>query len=79
MKMNTRAGIKKAGAGRRPAGRYELRNGEYRKPIPLSSLKTLIGELLLFGDKQREEFWLLFEVLLLEYVQNIPDKPESTN
>jgi len=38
---------------------------QYPKATPMSSLKLAIGELLLFGNKQRKEFWLLFEALLV--------------
>ena len=70
MKVRTKAAIKKAGAGRRPAGQHKLRYEAYRKPAPLSSLKVQIGELLLFGDKQRRELWSLFEVLLVQYLED---------
>ncbi len=67
MNKNARAAIKKAGAGRQPAGRYKLQNRTYPKPAPLSSLKTLIGEILLFGNKQRKEFWWLFDSKLRQF------------
>lgn len=40
----------------------------YCKPVPLSSLKEQIGELLLFGNEQRREFWWLLESLLIQYL-----------
>lgn len=76
MNMNTRAAIKKAAAGT-AAKKNELHNKAYRKPVPLSSLKTLIGELLIFGNKERKEFWQLFEVLLTQYVQNLTEYPSE--
>ncbi|NIV13965.1 MAG: hypothetical protein GWN62_22615 [Aliifodinibius sp.] len=67
MNKNTRAGIKKA-AGLTAAGQKQLHNKAYHKSVQLSSLKTLIGEFLLFGNKQRKEFWILFESRLRTYV-----------
>lgn len=39
----------------------------YLDHSPKSSLKLQIGELLLFGNKQRRELWNLFEILLRQY------------
>lgn len=65
------------------AKRYELQTKTYPKTAQLSSLKVFIGELLLFGNKQRKEFWELFGILLTQYVQNLTEytsePPESTN
>jgi hypothetical protein len=51
------------------AGKSELRIEPYQKSEPLSNLKLKIGELLLFGNKQHSEFWSLFEVLLIQYIE----------
>ena len=53
--------------GQQAAPKYYLQGKSYRKPKPLSSLKLQIGELLLFGDKDRGELWSLLEVLLRQY------------
>jgi hypothetical protein len=54
-----------------PAAREsKLRIEPYQQSAPLSSLKLQIGELLLFGNKQRREFWSVFEVLLRQYLGN---------
>ena len=67
MNMNTRAAIKKA-AGLTAAKKNKLRYKAYRKPAQLSSLKTLIGELLIFGNKERKKTWWLFDLKLRQYV-----------
>jgi len=67
MNKNARAGIKKA-AGLTAAGQKQLHKESYQKSAQLSSLKILIGEFLLFGNKQRKEFWWLFESKLRNYV-----------
>ena len=84
MKMETRAGIKKAGAGRRPAGRYKLRYEAYRKPAPLSrsNLKENIGLLLChlqspLTPQQRRIGWQLFEVLLRQYTEYASERPRA--
>lgn len=59
------------------AKKYEAQNRTYPKTTQLSSLKVFIGELLLFGDRKRKEFWQLFEVLLTDYVQNLTDYPSE--
>ena len=66
MNMNTRAAIKKAAAGT-AAKKNKLRYEAYRKPITLSSLKTLIGEILLFGNKERKETWWLLDSKLRQF------------
>ena len=40
-----------------------------------STLKLLIGEVLLFGNKQRNEFWQFFEALLAQFYQTSPQNP----
>jgi hypothetical protein len=50
------------------AGKKKLQNETYPKPAQLSSLKMLIGELLIFGNKERKETWWLFETKLRQYV-----------
>ena len=59
------------------AKKNELHHKVYTKPIMLSSLKILIGEILLFGNKQRKEVWVLFEVLLTQYVQSLTEHPSE--
>jgi hypothetical protein len=39
----------------------------YQKSEPLSSLKIQIGELLLFGDKEKKVFWPFFDAMLRRY------------
>ena len=80
MKMKTRTAIKKAGAGRRPAGRHKLRCEAYRKPAPLSrsNLKENLGLLLChlqspLTQQQRRIGWQLFEVLLRQYLQSLTE------
>lgn len=51
------------------AGKIKLHDEAYQKAESLSSLKLQIGELLLFGNKQRKEFWSLFEILLIQYIE----------
>jgi len=52
-------------------------NRGYQKATPRSSLKLGIGELLLFGNKQQEEFWPLFEALLVQLYQGISQNPHE--
>ena len=68
MNMNTRAPIKNA-AGLTAAGEKKLHNGTYSKPARLSNLKILIGEILLFGNKQRKEFWWLFDSKVRQFYE----------
>ncbi|MCP4611792.1 MAG: hypothetical protein GY845_24075 [Planctomycetes bacterium] len=68
MNTKTKTPIKKAGGfGGRPAGRNKLQKRAYPKPAPLSSLKMLIGELLIFGNEQRKETWWLFDSKLRQF------------
>ncbi len=68
------------------AKKNKLHNKAYRKAEPLSktNLKENLG-LLLFhlqdslSQKQRRMGWKLFEVLLAQYVQCVPDKPGLKN
>jgi hypothetical protein len=71
MKLNKKAAADTA------AKKNKLHNKAYPQSAQQSRLKTLIGEILLFGNKQRKEFWELFEVLLTQYVQSVPEPPES--
>ncbi len=75
-----KAAIKKA-AGLTAAKKNTQHRRAYQKATPLSrnNLKLQIGELLLFGNEQRREFWWLFEVLLVRYVQDVSGKPRLTN
>jgi hypothetical protein len=58
---------KKNAAGVTAAGQKELLNKSYRKTEPLSNLKTLIGEILLFGNSNMKVFWQFFEAELRQY------------
>jgi hypothetical protein len=40
----------------------------YRKPAQSSDLKLQLGEILLYGNVQRKEFWPLFDDLLRQYI-----------
>ena len=79
--------IKKAGAGlgaRRPAT-TNLLKPSYQRLSSLSSLKVIIGGLLLFEDKNEKEFWPSFDAMVREYVdlrlapQSVREKPGTTN
>lgn len=49
--------------------KYDERlNKEYLSVKSLSTLKIIIGGLLLFGNKERRAFWPLFDVLLRQLV-----------
>ena len=67
------------------AAKQKERHGiAYRKPVPLSSLKILIGGLLLFGNKKQKVFWPFFDATLRQYLdlrlasQSALEQPEST-
>lgn len=49
------------------AGKNHSQNKAYRKSAQLSSLKVFIGELLLFGNKERKETWWLFDSKLRQF------------
>ncbi|NQT03270.1 MAG: hypothetical protein HQ580_14680 [Planctomycetes bacterium] len=60
---------KKAGAifDGDPAGRKKLHRQRYQSPTSLSTKKyskIVVGQALLFGEKENEGFWPVFEVLL---------------
>lgn len=57
---------KKAAAGT-AARKNKLQIEPYQKGKPLSNLKQQIGELLLFGDSQKGNFWGRFESKLRRY------------
>jgi len=65
--VNTKTPTKERAAAPTTAPTIEQQRTAYRKADALSSMKLQIGELLLFGNKQRGEFWSLFEVLLRQY------------
>ncbi|MBC8470334.1 MAG: hypothetical protein H8D56_12755 [Planctomycetes bacterium] len=50
------------------AKKNELHNTAYPESKQSSRLKVFIGELLLFGDKQRKETWWLFDSKLRKYI-----------
>jgi len=50
------------------AEQKELHKEAYLKPVRLSSLKLLIGGLLLFGNKEQMVFWPFFEATLRQYI-----------
>ena len=59
-------------------GLNHLTDKLYPQTKSLSSLKLFIGELLLFGNRQRKEFWALFETLLVQFYQARPhNAPEG--
>lgn len=66
---------KKAVAGRRSARYDERHNKAYPQAGSESSLKLFVGEVLLFGDKQRQDFWIFFEALLIQFYQESPHNP----
>lgn len=57
---------------------------QYRKAMPLSTLKLGIGELLLFGNKKQKVFWPFFNAILRQYIdlrmvsQSGTEQPGST-
>ncbi|MCP4256637.1 MAG: hypothetical protein GY774_03810 [Planctomycetes bacterium] len=53
--------------GQQAASKTELQVATYPKSAQLSRPKTLIGELLIFGNEQRKEFWWFFESKLRRY------------
>ena len=67
MKTKMKLTIKKAAAGT-AAGKMKLQDKAYLKADSLSSLKLIIGGLLLFGDKDQKVFWPFFDVTLRQYV-----------
>jgi len=50
----------------------------YPKDESVSRLNLVIGELLLFGNKQQSEFWPLFEALLVQSYASIPQIPRQS-
>ncbi|MBN2594802.1 MAG: hypothetical protein JXA81_14945 [Sedimentisphaerales bacterium] len=66
MKVQAEPAVCSGGSPKQTASNKQLLK-RYQKSQSVSSLKLQIGELLLFGDKQRGEFWSLFEVLLRQY------------
>lgn len=75
---------KKAVAGT-TAGYDERHNRAYPSAKSMSTLKTILGGLLLFGNKKQKAFWPLLEGTLRQYVdlrvasQSVSDKPGATN
>ena len=67
------------------AGTNKLHTIAYRSAPPVSSLKILIGGLLLFGNKSQKVFWPFFDATLRQYLdlklasQSALEQPESTN
>ena len=57
------------------AGKNHLQRKTYQKAMPVSRLKLVLGELLLFGNKKRSEFWPLFEALLVQSYQGSSQSP----
>ena len=52
-------------------------DGQEKRTTPQSIYKTYHAVILLFGNKQRKEFWVLFEVLLTQYVQSLTEHPSE--
>jgi len=75
---------KKEAAGLTAARQDECHNELYPSVKSLSSLKILIGGLLLFGNRNQKVFWPFFEATLRQYVnlrvasQSGSDKPGAT-
>jgi hypothetical protein len=67
MKMRRKIPEKEWAAAPTTAPKINLQSKPYQKTSQVSSLKLQIGELLLFGNKQRREFWSVFEILLMQY------------
>ena len=67
------------------AKHYESQNRPYLKSDSASSLRLLIGELLLFGNRRRKVFWPFFDAILRQYIdlrlaaQRASDTPGSAN
>ena len=57
------------------AGESHLSDKLYPQRESLSSLKLFIGEVLLFGNTQRKEFWKIFETLLAQFYQESSQNP----
>jgi len=68
MKTRTKTPEKEGAAARTTALTTEHRNGSYRSAPALSSLKMLIGGLLLFGNKSQKAFWPFFDTTLRQYL-----------
>ena len=75
----------KKAAGLTAAVRKRRHSTAYFRPVSISNIKTIIGGLLLFGDKDRKSFWPFFEVTLRQYMdlrlasQSGSDTPGSAN
>jgi hypothetical protein len=82
MKRKLREKVRAAAPTTAPT--IEPQNRVYLTTTSRSSLKTLIGGLLLFGDRKPKAFWPLFDVLLRQLVdlrlasQSRSDKPGAT-
>ena len=50
----------------------------YLRTVPESRFKLAIGEMLLFGNKKRKEFWPLFEALLVHSYASVPQIPRQS-
>ena len=67
------------------AGKSKLLIEPYQKRKRLSSLKLIVGGLLLFGNKKQNAFWPFFDAMLRQYLdlklasENTSDKPGATN
>lgn len=57
------------GASDKATPEYNLQSESYQNSTSVSTAKLQIGELLLFGNKERKEFWKLLEVLLNQYFE----------
>jgi len=60
---------KNRGASDKAAPEYKFQSESYRNSTSVSRVRLQIGELLLFGNKGRKEFWKLLEVLLNQYFE----------
>ena len=74
--MNRKTPEEKKAAAKGATALEKNRLGElYPKAGSESTLKLFIGEVLLFGNWQRKEFWEFFEALLVQFYQASPHNP----
>jgi hypothetical protein len=84
MSIRTEPAVCSGGSPKQTASNNQLLKA-YPKAESVSSLKILVGGLLLFGNKNQKVFWPLFDALLRQYVglrlisQGGSEQPESTN
>jgi hypothetical protein len=67
MNVKTEPAVCSGGSPKQTASNNQLTKA-YPKTESLSSLKMLIGGLLLFGNKNQKVFWPFFDATLRQYV-----------